>query len=208
MIIGIVENEENLRNYISEKIRSNENVSDVLTWKSAEGALQDENIARLDMCFIDIGLDGMDGITLTGVLSNKYPSLKKVILSSMNSEETVFNALKNGAIGYISKSEMDNLGDVINTVIEGGATISPTIALRVLDFFKNDRKIEPDKVRLTPRETQILEQLVQGYTPVQIADVMHVKITTIRFHIRGIYEKLEVNNRTQMMIKLKELGMI
>ena len=211
MIVGIVENENRLREYLRERILSNENVSDVKSWSSAEAILEDEELNQLDLCFIDIGLDGMDGITLIGVLANKFPTLKKVVLSSMNSEETVFNALKKGAVGYISKTEMQNLDEVINSVIEGGAIISPTIALRVLEFFKKDVKnadANSENAKLTPKESQILEQLVQGYSTNQISDLLKVKLSTIRFHIRGIYEKLEVRNRTEMMIKLKELGMI
>lgn len=209
MIVGIVENEIKVKEYICDKLMEDKNVSDVISWVSAEEALDDPNLSNLDLIFLDIGLDGMDGITLTGILSSKFPTLKKIILTNMNSEETVFNALKKGAIGYISKSEMNDLHDTINAVIEGGAIISPTIALRVLDFFKKEEKsLEADKVKLTPKEQQILEQLVQGYSPSQLADLLKVKISTIRFHIRGIYEKLEVRNRTEMMLKLKELGML
>ena len=210
MIVGIVENEKHLREYIGDILLKNENITDVIAWASAEDALQDTALADLDLIFLDIGLEGMDGITLTGILTNKYPSLKKIILSNMNSEETVFNALKKGALGYISKSEMNDLNETITSIIEGGAIISPTIALRVLNFFRKEENMPSQfsYIKLTPKEQQILEQLVQGYSAAQLADLLKVKVSTIRFHIRGIYEKLEVRNRTELLLKLKEIGMI
>ena len=210
MKIGIVENEKNISDYLQERITEMENVHEVRSWSSAEDVLRDVSVSALDLLLIDIGLGGMDGITLTGILSQKYPHIKKVILSSMNSEESVFNALKNGAIGYISKSEIGKIEENLQVVLEGGAIISPTIALRVLDFFRTDK---PETLQnkaveweMTAKEKMVLDFLVEGLSPLQIAEKMQVKITTVRFHIRGIYKKMEVKNRTDLLLKLKSLG--
>ena len=204
MIIGLIENEDKLRELITERIKNIEIVRRIVSWENAEMFLKSNDINNLDICLVDIGLgDGMDGVTLTGLLSQRHPNLKIIILSSMNSEEIVFKALKNGAVGFINKSEIDDLEKAITNVAEGGAIISSTIALRVIDYFQNHRKKSPEIAGLSPKENQVLELLVEGQSPADIASFLGVALTTIRFHIRNIYKKLEVSNRTQLMLKMK-----
>ncbi|NCN11635.1 MAG: response regulator transcription factor [Leptospira sp.] len=204
--IGILENDEYFLEEVKERLSSLEIISEILTWNSAEIFFRDPNYNSIDILFLDIMLPGMSGIDVVNILSAKNKELKVIMLTNMNSDEMVFNSIKNGALGYILKSELGQMDDIIKVVIEGGATITPTIALRV---FANFRKpVSKKSFNLTDREKQILELLVKGKTVASLAKFLDLSEHTIHGYVKSIYKKLQVHNRSELALKVQEFSII
>ncbi|MBP9889367.1 MAG: response regulator transcription factor [Leptospiraceae bacterium] len=200
--IGIVEDESEFRKYIEEILES---FSDMIMWGSGEDCFHDKRVGELDILLLDIGLPHMNGIDLLKKLKPKYPHLKILMLSGINSDEMIFNALKFGASGYIWKSEIKHLKDSIQIIIEDGSFMSPTIGVRVLHYFRS--KVETNiETALTTRERQILELIISGLKVQNISDQLAISISTTRKHIENIYTKLQVSNRVELMKKANEMG--
>lgn len=123
-------------------------------------------------------------------------------------DEKIFNALAAGASGYILKSSAGKeLMDAIHVILEGGAPMSPAIARRVVNSFRQPvAQQQVSSVSLTPRENEILDLLAQGYRNRDIAEKLFVSVNTIRTHIYNIYEKLHVQNRIEALNKTGRNG--
>jgi DNA-binding NarL/FixJ family response regulator len=117
--------------------------------------------------------------------------------------EYVFEALKVGASGYLLKcADPSELTRSISEVVKGGAPMSGQIARRVIEAFRKPAQAAPDPdSALTPRESEVLGFVAKGYTNKEVADRVGASVETIRAHIRHIYEKLHVHNRTEAAAK-------
>jgi len=147
-------------------------------------------------------MSGTDLLLHIGEKEYQYPVL---VLSSLNSDEAVFKALESGAVGYVYKDELSDIGGTIRILLEGGAIISPTIALRVLHRFrKKKRKDLPEE--LTPREIEVLELLVEGYSTTAAAEKLFISVHTLRVHVKNMYRKLSVGNKVELMRRAREFG--
>ncbi|MEQ9362605.1 MAG: response regulator transcription factor, partial [Leptospirales bacterium] len=177
----------------------------VLTWASAEQFLREKPAPRLDLLFVDILLSGINGIELVKILKQKKRDVKAVMLTNMNSDELIFEAIKHGTLGYILKSELRDLEHAVSTVLQGGAMITPTIALRVFASFQKKTRTTPD---LTERERQVLELMVRGKTVRAVAEFLGLSPHTIHDYAKQIYKKLEVHNRSELILKAQELSLM
>lgn len=204
--IGIVENDENYKNQILKVLESVPDVEEILHWESAEFFWKDPKGRTLDIIFLDILLPGISGVDLAAKLSERDPSINKIMLSNMNSDELIYNSLRYGAIGYILKSELKDILEVIDTVLRGGAIITPTIAFRVLNSFK--LKKVADGVKLTKKEKEILDHMVTGKTINRVAEFLGVSKYTIQHHVKNIYKKLNVHNRAELVKKATDFGLL
>ena len=101
---------------------------------------------------------------------------------------------------------MDDIQEVIRIVLNGGAVITPTVALRVMRHFQRDKSTIQDLSQLTVREKQILEELSSGASPREMAETLHLSIHTVRQHIKNIYSKLQVSSRAELGKRLKQMG--
>lgn len=204
--IAAVENDENYRNFIKETVDQIEFVESLTLYESAEVFWRTGLESPPDLLLIDIHLGGMSGIDLASMVTIKHPDIQKIILTSLDSEQAIYDALRYGCLGYVLKSELESLEKVIRIVHEGGAFITPTIALRVMKSFqiKTDSEIAE---KLTEREMQILDQLVSGSSPAKISSLLDISVHTVRFHVKNIYKKLGVNSRPEMMKRAHDLGL-
>ncbi|MFN5416052.1 MAG: response regulator [Flavobacteriia bacterium] len=165
---------------------------------------QDSNI---DVILMDIQMPEMDGIEATAVISQKYPHIKVIMLTVLDDETHIFKAIQAGANGYILKDEPPKkLLEGIQDILVGGAPMSAGIALKALKLLRNPlditEEINPDeKVILTSRETDVLEQLCKGFEYKQIADFLNISPATVRKHIENIYSKLQVHNKVEAIQK-------
>ena len=207
MRIGIVENDAEFARYLEERLESAPEVDSVQSWSAAEIMWRDPALGSIDVALLDIHLPGMSGVELAALLSEKYPGMQKVMLTSLQSDDVVFQALKAGAVGYVLKSELENIVNVLKIVSAGGAVITPTVALRVMRHFQRDEASVQKLAELTPRERQILEELSSGSSPREISDLLDLSIHTVRQHIKHIYAKLSVSNRGELTRRLRDLGL-
>jgi DNA-binding NarL/FixJ family response regulator len=181
------------------------------------GVFQDCSILRTavselkpDVILMDIDMPGMNGIEATAVVKEVSPATQVVMLTVSEEKERIFQALRNGATGYLlKKASPDELIESVHAVHQGGSPMSPAIARQVLQFFhlnsppgasvpKEDDAASANLDNahaLTPREQEILEGLVDGLSYKMIAARFFISTDTVKNHIQGIYKKLHVHSK-------------
>lgn len=164
--------------------------------------------SNIDLILMDIEMPEMNGIVATEHVKKRYPQIKVLVLTVFDDDENIFNAIKNGADGYLLKETApDELFKGIQETIEGGAAMSPSIAARTLKLLRNpllESSSTPDEtVKLSPREVEVLEQLSKGLSYQLIAENLHLSTGTVRKHIENIYSKLQVNNKLEAIEKAR-----
>ena len=161
---------------------------------------------NLDVILMDIQMPGLNGIEATQIVKNKYPHIKIIMLTVFDDENRIFKAIKSGANGYLLKEvDAQILYKSIVEVVNGGAPMSPSIALKTLNLLRNPIEIDDretlEKVKLSPRETTILEQLSKGLNYNEIAENLIISPSTVRKHIENIYKKLQVHSKMEAVLK-------
>lgn len=159
--------------------------------------------SNVDVILMDIQMPEMDGIETTRIISERYPQIKIIMLTVLDDEESIFQAILAGANGYLLKDENPKmLLQSILSILEGGAPMSSGIAAKALRLLRNPLKIEfskpeEQKPELSPREMDVLNQLSTGMDYKQIADNLIISPSTVRKHIENIYSKLQVHNKME-----------
>ena len=154
-----------------------------------------------DVALVDIGLPGISGIAGIRELRARHSKVVPLIFTVHEDDERIFDALCAGACGYLlKKTPPALLLTAVTEAMAGGAPMSPDIARRVVASFHRGNKSSA-QVRLTPHETQILKMLVDGETYKTSAAALGVSINTVSFHVRNIYEKLQVHSKSEAVAK-------
>jgi DNA-binding NarL/FixJ family response regulator len=157
-----------------------------------------------DVVLMDIDMPGRSGLDATLMVKAIRPETQVLMLTVFEDEDKIFQAIRNGASGYLLKrTSPSEIIAAIFDVYNGGSPMTSSIARRVLHFFQ---KTEPTELahqdyHLSPREQEILQSLVKGYSYKLIADEHFISMDTVRSHIRHIYEKLQVNSKTEAVLK-------
>ena len=155
-----------------------------------------EKPIEADVYLLDIVLPDISGLDSIEKILKIYPNSKIIMNSILDNPETIFKALQRGAVGYIDKESFQmNFNEVISSVIDGGAYMTPNIARKVVNFF-NTRKVLGEK--LTNREKDILEGLLDGLSYKLIGDKFGIGINTVRMNITKIYRKLNINSKGEL----------
>ncbi len=205
MRIGIVENDSAFRDNLLLGLRKILPDAEIQWWQSAENLLKIDIEQVPEILLLDVMLPGMSGIDLTRELTRNGYGGKIVILTSMNSDSLIFEAIENGAVGYVLKSDRRELKSIIETVIAGGAILTPTIALRVMTTLKERRASSPG-FGLSDRLQQVLDLMVAGKTVPQVAKALRLSPQTIHGYVKDIYKKLNVHNRAELVGRVKNFG--
>ncbi len=157
-----------------------------------------------DVVLMDIDMPGRSGIDAATIVKALRPETQVLMLTVFEDEEKVFQAIRNGASGYLLKrTPPTEIISAIQDVHIGGSPMTSTIARRVLQFFQQQPpsgSSRPD-YDLSPRELDILKSMVKGYSYKLIAEEHFISVDTVRSHIRHIYEKLQVNSKTEAVLK-------
>lgn len=168
---------------------------------------------NIDLILMDIEMPKMNGIEATERIKNKYPQIKIIMLTVFDNDENIFKSIKAGADGYLLKevNPKDLFQGIIDTM-NGGATMTPSIALKTLKLFREPIVFEemPNKeeYNLTTREIEVLEQLSKGLKYNAIADNLFLSVGTVRKHVENIYTKLQVHNKLEAILKAKNNKLI
>lgn len=168
---------------------------------------------NIDLIIMDIEMPKMDGIEATAAIKNRYPHIKIIMLTVFDNDDKIFSAIKAGADGYLLKEVgPDELYKGIVETLEGGAAMTPSIALKTLKLLRNPIEILPKEqntvIKLTLRETEVLDQLSKGLNYIQIAGNLNISTGTVRKHIENIYAKLQVHNKLEAVQKAKYNNLI
>lgn len=206
--IAIVEDNAALGSSLKKVVESDASLTCIGVWITAEEALKKIDAFRPQIVLMDINLPGMSGIEATARLKQHLPEIKVVMVTVYRDHEQIFAALKAGACGYLLKrSTPSELREAIHDVKTGGAPMSPEIARRVVEAFHQPIKTGPsamDEVKLSKRETEILELLCEGLANKEIADRLNISVETVRVHLKHVYEKLHVRSRTEAAMKFRD----
>jgi len=155
-----------------------------------------------DVILTDLGLPGMSGIEGIERLREIFPAVPIIALTIYDNDREIFNALCNGANGYLLKTTPPaRLLEALKEAVDGGSPMSPTIAARVVNLFRTFRPPAPADYRLTPQEITLLKLLIEGHHKKTAAREMEISIHTVSFHLKNIYEKLQVHSKTEAVAK-------
>lgn len=199
---------------VKEKLSFFDDLEVRFTAQNGEAMLQKlEENRNIDLILMDIEMPVMNGVEATLKIKQKYPQLKIIMLTVFDNDENIFNAIKSGADGYLLKEiDAKELHKGILETLNGGAAMTPSIALKTLKFLRNPEAIENyegrEEIKLTNREIDVLEQLSKGLSYISIAENLILSSGTIRKHIENIYRKLQVHNKLEAVQKAKRNNII
>ena len=206
--ILIVEDHELTRFGLKTTFENVDFVENLYEADSAETAIQIFNNNNIDIIIMDLGLPNMNGIEATKQIRSANKDVKVIILNSHNDEKEVLNSLKAGANAYCSKEiNPQRLIEVVRSVADGAAWFDPSIAHVVLKASANSPSFETNETDnrknydLTSREAQILKLMTEGYSNMEIAQILVISINTTKAHVANILQKLEVDDRLQAALK-------
>ena len=168
---------------------------------------------NIDLILMDIEMPKMNGIEATEIIKNKYPQIKIIMLTVFDNDENIFKSIKAGADGYFLKEvNPKELKEGILETMNGGAAMTPSIAMKTLKLLREPIVFDDckpcNKVNLTSREIEVLEQLSKGLKYDTIADNLFLSAGTIRKHVENIYAKLQVHNKLEAIQKAKKNKLI
>jgi DNA-binding NarL/FixJ family response regulator len=200
--VAIIEDRREIRDGLAMLIGGTEGFKCTESYRSMEDALPRIGSNLPDVVLCDIGLPGMSGIDGMRILKERFPDLLLVMLTVYDDDERIFNALCAGASGYLlKKTPPVKLLDALRDAVTGGSPISPEVARRMIGLFRDIRPPERADYELTPHELRLLKLLVEGYNYKTAAVELKVTIHTVSFHMRHIYEKLQVHSKSEAVAK-------
>jgi DNA-binding NarL/FixJ family response regulator len=200
--VGIIEDDTEIRESLRALINGSEGFTCIHAFETAEEALEKIPGLNLDVVLTDIHLPGKTGIECVEDLKPKCPATQFLMCTSYEDSESVFKALKAGATGYLTKTiQPSRLLDAIADIYKGGSPMSSHIARKVIGSFRETEK-NTELEKLSQREQEIIQFLSQGLRYKEIADKLFLSTETVRTHIRNIYQKLQVNSRTDALNKI------
>lgn len=200
--VAIIEDEEEISDGFKNLLNSSDEFECIAVYDNAADAIKFIPSLKPDVVLTDIHLQGKSGIDCILALKPICPDIHFLICTSFEDTETVFHALKSGASGYIVKTTKSNiLLDAISDVYKGGAPMSSQIARKVVQsFYQQETQKELEK--LSVREKEILQLLSKGLRYKAIGETLFISTDTVRTHIYNIYQKLQVNSKTEAINKV------
>ncbi|MBK7106868.1 MAG: response regulator transcription factor [Ignavibacteriae bacterium] len=203
--IFLIEDQASYRDSIAQLINNHENFNCEGIFECFESAQKRILQDKPDIVLVDIKLPGISGIEATKIINSLSPETAIIILTIFDDCNLIFSALENGASGYILKDDNpENIICAINEVLNGGAPMSMSIARKVIESFKKPNA----KTELTKQQITILKLLSKGKNYQAIADDLFISKTTVKYHLRNIYQKLHVKNKVNAISKAKDEGII
>jgi len=196
--VSIVEDNRGTRESLKELLGRAQGLQCLGAYASGEEALRKIPEERPDVVLMDINLPGMRGIECVARLKARAPKTQVLMLTTYDESDLIFESLRAGAHGYLLKNTTPaELVQAVEQVHSGGAPMSMYIARKVVNHFQQIRQPSSEMEKLTRREHEILALLAKGYLYKEIGDQLGISITTVRSHLRQIYEKLHVQTRTE-----------
>jgi DNA-binding NarL/FixJ family response regulator len=205
--VVIIEDHKEFRESIAFILSSTEGFNCTGKYSSVEEAL--EKMSPADVVLLDINLPGISGIEGIDKIKQLFPEVSIVILTVFEDDKNVFRSILAGADGYIlKKSAPIRIIQAIEDAYEGGSPMTPTIARKAINLFKNHIPQSNGKDNLSDREREILLLIVEGLSTEEISNKLFISFQTVRNHIRHIYQKLHVHSKSQAVAKAIKEGIM
>jgi len=155
-----------------------------------------------DVVLMDIQMPLVDGLEGVRIIKEYFPNIYVIMQTVFEDDEKIFDAMRYGASGYIlKKTDPRQIIQAIEEVRNGGSPMTPSIATRVLHFFRKQHETKPDQYGLSEREKEILQFLVDGMSYKMIAERLDISYNTVNSHIKKIYDKLQVHSVSEAVSK-------
>lgn len=166
-----------------------------------------------DIILMDVNMPECDGLEATRLIRQTLPEIQIIMLTVSDNDEDLFTAIRYGAKGYLLKNlDPEQLFEMLEGVRQGEAPISGAMAAKILREFRQPEPSlseQPEPIdMLTPREIEVLQQVVEGDTNKEIAEVLCITENTVKIHLRNILEKLQVHNRIQAAVQAVRQGLV
>ncbi len=205
--VSIIEDDKNYRETLEDLINNSKEFRLLYSYSSGESAIPHILEHKPQIAIVDIKLPGKSGIEIISIINQQAPDLPCMVCSFYDDNEHVFDALKNGASGYLLKDSLPD--EIINSLRElyaGGAPMSRYIARKVIGAFQPGPTNHRNLSELTERENEVLQQLATGKSVREVSEALFLSPHTIAKHLKKIYHKLHVNNRVEAVNKLQQPG--
>ncbi len=200
--VVLIEDLREIREGLTALINGTAGFACVASYGMMETALAKIERDAPNVILTDLGLPGMSGTEGIVKIREIYPDIPIIALTIYDNDTKIFNALCNGANGYLLKNTPPaRLLEALKEAVDGGSPMSPTIAARVVNLFRTFCPPEQADYRLTPQETELLKLLVEGHHKKTAAREMNISVHTVSFHLKNIYCKLQVHSKTDAVAK-------
>jgi DNA-binding NarL/FixJ family response regulator len=200
--VAIVEDEAAVRGSLEGILKRSGDCECVGTFGSGEDAVREVPKLQPAVVLMDINLPGMDGVECVRQLSTSLPTASFLMLTVHEDPDSIFNSLAAGASGYLLKPvRAAELLAAVKDAFGGGAPMTSNIARKVVQSFKRTPASAPEAEKLSPREIEVLDLLVKGYSYKEAAEAMKISYGTVHTHIQRIYKKLHVQSRAQAVAR-------
>jgi DNA-binding NarL/FixJ family response regulator len=165
---------------------------------------------RLDLALIDLGLPDMGGVDVIRAIRHRFEEVPILVVSVMSSERNVLEAIRAGARGYVLKDDSEEtLAHAIGQVLQGNYPITPALARHLFRLAESGSAAgHDDGTGLSPKEIELLRLIARGCSYSEASERMGIAVSTVQFHIRNLYRKLEVNTRLQAVAKARDHGLL
>lgn len=187
-----------------------DNISTVTVCDNAEAALQFAiDNPNTDLVLIDLNMPGMNGLSFIHALNARKLLMPTVVLSATKNINDVGQALNAGAVGYIPKDyNLQQMKQAIHEVVNYGHYVPEDIREHLLQIDQHRKSDTKANYGLSERQIRVLEMLAQGHSNKAIADILNISENTVKSHLQVIFDALSVTNRTECVVKAKELELI
>lgn len=197
--IVIIEDNEYMREGWKAVLDMEPDLCVIAEYGSCESAFEGNQLSKADVILQDIQLPGMLGTEGVKQIRSKFPEKIILMVTVHDDDERIFKALKNGATGYLAKNiSPKDLVEAIHVAHNGGSPMSPNIARKVINSFHT---ITASEIKLTDTEINVLKLLAEGSSYKGISKEIYLSVDGVRYHIRNIYNKLEVSNKSEAVAK-------
>lgn len=207
--VAIIEDRHEIRQGLATLITNSAGFQCSGSFRSMEEALVQLPRNLPQVVLVDIGLPGMSGIDGIRELKRSYPDLLLLMITIYDDDERIVDAICAGACGYLLKNTAPaRLLGALREAVDGGAPMAPEIARRVLQLFRESPPPKKVDYNLTPHEARLLKMLVEGYNYKTAAAQLGLSVNTISFHMRHVYEKLQVHSKSEAVAKALRDGVL
>jgi DNA-binding NarL/FixJ family response regulator len=202
--VSIIEDNDQFRKALESIIQQVKDTTLMGSYTSAEKAMIGLIQSPPDIAIVDISLPGMRGTELIVRVKDKIRSTQFRVCTIHDDDETIFEALKSGASGYILKDPVtvEEISKAIHDLYNGGSPMSPFIARKVIGTFQKPAISDPNSL-LSLREKEVLELVAKGLLYKEIAIRLEISAETVKKHLKNIYQKLHVQNKVEALNKFR-----
>ena len=201
--VAIIEDNNTLRRSLCTLVNQTEGMQCVASLENLLNVVSDLRKPSPDIVLMDIGLPNISGIEGVRTVKENFEKIQVLMFTVFEDDEKIFEAIKAGASGYLlKKSSPEEIIEAIRSLYFGGAPMSANIARKVIESFQHHTHHTKEDYQLTTRESEILHSLIEGMSYKKLAEKYFISISTVRTHIRHIYEKLHVNSKAQAVAKV------